>query len=306
MDTMEYLRKQYEALICDLLGEGLTGPGYQIADIAVAQGLWTERMHRPIEFHAAAKEMPFFDPGDFWFTEHLAANWELIRAEIDRIEDPAAAGFSTAGLDGSSVQGGQWRQLMLWDRGRRFDRACDVVPVTAEILSAIPEVTDFGNGFVMLSWLQPGTWIKPHCGATNSKARTHFCIRTDEKAWMRVGTETRGWTEGESFVFDDSYEHEVRHEGDRPRVVLLLDTPNPHLLERDAVRDRDQSTWTDEIEVFMSSMRLERIVKDGARVTAQFDGATEEFVRSYMDTRDIGAVEYRRGAVSTTPAGPAR
>ncbi len=307
IDFTEYLRKQYEALICDLLGAGLAEPGYRIADVAVTSGLWPERMHRPIKLHPTDRRCAFFDPAEFWFVDYLESHWAVIREELDRIEDPAAAGFSTAGLDGSSVRGGQWRQLMLWDRGRRFDRACDIVPVTAEVVSAIPDVTDFGTGFVMLSWLQPGAWIAPHCGPTNAKARTHFCVRADPDATMRVGTETRGWQDGRSFVFDDSFEHEVRHHGSTPRVVLIVDAANPYLRDPDGVRAREQGTWTDEIETFMSSMRLSRISRSGTEVTAMFDPATEEFVRSYLDTRDLAGVEYRQGAltVHTAAAGPA-
>jgi aspartate beta-hydroxylase len=301
-EFVEHLRKQYEALICDLLGERLTEPAYQLADIAVAQGLWPQRMHRPITLHATTKEQAFFDPAEFWFTEHLREQWPAIRAELDTVEDPAASGFATAGLDGSSVRGGKWRQLMLWDRGRRFDQACSLFPVTAEAVSAIPEVTEFGNGFVMLSWLQPGTWIAPHCGPTNSKARTHFCIRTDEQARMRVGEETRGWQDGESFTFDDSFEHEVWHEGEQARIVLIIDTPNPNLVDPDAVLKHDQSTWDDEIHTFMSSMRLSRLDRDGGAVSATFDAPMLEFIESYMDTRELASVELRGGAISATKA----
>jgi aspartyl/asparaginyl beta-hydroxylase (cupin superfamily) len=302
-EFLERLRKQYEALICDLLGERLTDEGYQIADQAVALGLWPERLHRPITLHPTTQQRPFFDPASLWFTSYLEENWELVRGELDRVADPAGAGFSTAGLDGSSVRGGKWHQLMLWDRGRRFDRACDLFPATAEMIAAIPEAADLGNGFVMMSWLQPGTWITPHCGPTNSKARTHFCIRADEKARIRVGDQVRSWEEGKCFAFDDSFEHEVWHDGDSPRVVLIIDTPNPWLTDRDVVRDRDQSGWTEEIQTFMASMQLTRIAKEGAQVELTFAEPMVEFVRSYMESRQLESVEFRHGSLRVRPAG---
>lgn len=298
----ERLRKQYESLICELLGRQEPQEAYQIADMAVARGLWPERLHRPITLHPTTRDTPFFDPAEFWFTSLLEDAWPQVRAELTRVgEDPVAAGLATAGLDGESVRGGRWHQLMLWDRGRRFDRAAERFPVTAELVSAIPEATEFGNGFVMISWLQPGAWIAPHCGPTNSKARTHFCVRAADGARIRVGESERTWRDGECLVFDDSYEHEVRHEGTTPRVVLLIDVPNPYLVNGAVVRRRDQDSWTEEIETFMSEMRLTRVSSIDGAVRVQFAEPVVEFLSAYLDTRELASVEYRDGRLRVVP-----
>jgi aspartyl/asparaginyl beta-hydroxylase (cupin superfamily) len=44
-----------------------------------------------------------------------------------------------------------------------------------------------------------------------------------------VGSEARGWTEGKGLVFDDSFEHEVWHEGAETRIVLLVRFWHPEL-----------------------------------------------------------------------------
>jgi len=41
--------------------------------------------------------------------------------------------------------------------------------------------------------------------------------------WLRVGNETRSWTEGGFLIFDDSVEHEARNETDTCRAILLFD-----------------------------------------------------------------------------------
>ena len=46
---------------------------------------------------------------------------------------------------------------------------------------------------------------------------------------IRAGDEWREWREGECLVFDDSWEHEVVHEGKLDRVVLLLNFWHPGL-----------------------------------------------------------------------------
>lgn len=42
-------------------------------------------------------------------------------------------------------------------------------------------------------------------------------------------TSSRTWREGELFIFDDSFEHEVWHNGSLPRLVLILDMWHPEL-----------------------------------------------------------------------------
>ena len=46
----------------------------------------------------------------------------------------------------------------------------------------------------------------------------------------------RTWKEGECLVFDDSFEHEVWHDGKGDRIVLICDMWHPELdLERDII-----------------------------------------------------------------------
>ena len=55
---------------------------------------------------------------------------------------------------------------------------------------------------------------------------------------MRVGSETRAWTEGRACVFDDSIEHEAWNKNpDHLRVVLIFDVWRPELspAERDFI-----------------------------------------------------------------------
>lgn len=41
----------------------------------------------------------------------------------------------------------------------------------------------------------------------------------------------RTWKEGKFIVFDDSFEHEVWHDGTEPRLVLIVDVWHPELTE---------------------------------------------------------------------------
>ena len=50
---------------------------------------------------------------------------------------------------------------------------------------------------------------------------------------LRVAEETLEWREGKVFVFDDSFDHEVWHEGGEDRLVLIVDLWHPELSERE-------------------------------------------------------------------------
>ena len=141
----------------------------------------------------------------------------------------AAGGPTGTAVDENLTASGRWEQVVFYDGGERFDPACSRFPVLAKAMAAIPEATTQGPGAVCLSWLYPGTHVKPHCGRSNAYLRVHLGLRVPGLARMRVGSQTVTWQEGGCLVFDDSFEHEVWNDGDEPRVVLLFDVWHPGL-----------------------------------------------------------------------------
>ena len=85
---------------------------------------------------------------------------------------------------------------------------------------------------VKFSVMHPGVHVWPHCGPTNCRLRSHLGLVVPEGVKIRVVDETRTWHEGKVFVFDDSFEHEVWHEGDSFRLVLIADLWHPELTTR--------------------------------------------------------------------------
>jgi hypothetical protein len=76
--------------------------------------------------------------------------------------------------------------------------------------------------------LRPKTHILPHCGTTNRRLIMHFALRGHEGVRFRVGDEWRGYgADGNAIVFDDSYEHEVYHGGNKDRYILLVVLAHP-------------------------------------------------------------------------------
>src|SRR5262249_19221354 len=125
-------------------------------------------------------------------------------------------------------------------------------PITANLLRDISDISTHPRGLAYFSVLQPRVHIGAHCGPTNARIRAHLGIRVPDGAVMRVGTETRSWTEGKCLVFDDSWEHEVFNRSDFIRAVLLLDIWHPDLTSEqrselvEADRDRRNPTGSED------------------------------------------------------------
>ena len=81
------------------------------------------------------------------------------------------------------------------------------------------------------SILHPGTEILPHCGPSNARLRAHVTVAAAAGASLRVGAPDAKRVEwgAAPLVFDDSFEHDVIHEGADPRIVLVLDAWHPEL-----------------------------------------------------------------------------
>ena len=81
--------------------------------------------------------------------------------------------------------------------------------------------------------MEPGTHVWAHTGPTNCRLRSHLGLVVPENLKIRVGTEERTWEEGKVFVFDDSWEHEVWHNGNSYRLILIVDVWHPELTDEE-------------------------------------------------------------------------
>ena len=131
-----------------------------------------------------------------------------------------------------------WTAIHLIKRGETIAANARHCPATMEILRTIPQPRIAGCGAnAMFSLLAPHTTIPPHHGVANFRLVAHLPLIVPSGCWFRVGAETREWRLGESFVFDDTIEHEAANPSDRPRVVMIVDCWHPDLgpAERTAI-----------------------------------------------------------------------
>lgn len=288
------MRGRYAALIDAQLRHDRPDLARSTAALAVEQGLWADPARRPTEFLPRIGGGPIFPPSRFWFVPLLEAAYPAIRAEVDAVGDPSASGGRS--VEEPLVGQGRWDQVVLYEGGRRQHDACSRFPVTASVVERIPEATTFGPGVVTLSWLAPGTHVVAHCGSSNTKLRVHLGLRVPDGPELRVADQRLTWQEGRCLVFDDSYEHEVWHRGDRPRLVLLVDVLHPDLdeAERSQVLAR-RPTGTEQIAGYLTEHRIRRVETDRAGVVMRPDDGVSALVHRYLAETGASAVELRDG-----------
>jgi aspartyl/asparaginyl beta-hydroxylase (cupin superfamily) len=131
-----------------------------------------------------------------------------------------------------------WTAIHLLQKGERIEVNARHCPRTLEFVERLPQPAIPGaSPNAMFSLLAPNTRIPPHVGVSNARLVCHLPLVVPEGCWFRVGGETREWTRGEAFVFDDTIEHEAMNPSDQLRIVFIFDIWHPDLseVERDAV-----------------------------------------------------------------------
>ncbi|XP_050670687.1 aspartyl/asparaginyl beta-hydroxylase-like [Leptidea sinapis] len=133
--------------------------------------------------------------------------------------------------EGLSEKG--WSQLDLFVRGQEIPGRCKTAPVTCSIVRSEPAAAGCRRGQVKFSAMEAATRVRPHVGPTNCRLRMHLGLSNTQNTFIRVDKEIRQWEVGKVFIFDDSFEHEVWHNGTSPRLVLIVDVWHPDLTAKE-------------------------------------------------------------------------
>jgi len=202
-------------------------------DDAVSRGLFLSRYQRSLYNVDRLQSRPLWTLeqttyGDFF--RSLEASWEEIREE-------GLAALALGPKDGFRPEAenlqdtGDWKQYELFSRGRKITANCVKTPRTCELVAAFEPAAKCKRGQVKFSVMYPGTHVHAHTGPTNCRLRAHLGLQVPPEGdvVMRVEEQEQRWTEGKVFVFDDSFEHEVWHRAETPRLVLIVDVWHPDL-----------------------------------------------------------------------------
>ena len=191
---------------------------------AVARNLWGNPMQRPVsKYVPGLTSLPWHDKTRYPFIANLEAGYADIKEEL-LFNLRERHSLFTEESENLHV-GGDWSELRLKSSGSGYTKLSDNFPKTmAHIKGCDVEFTS-----IKFSAIQPGTHIRTHTGPTNERLRIHLTLIHTGGAKIRVGHDWHTWDEGKAIIFDDSWEHEVKHTGDGIRAVLILDIWHPEL-----------------------------------------------------------------------------
>ena len=182
---------------------------------------------RLIASSSLVSNAPVLDMRDFAWTAVLRANWRMIRDEAIEVALRGGTAPSLAAISPDHraiAEVDKWRSFFLWGYSFPIEENLERCPKTAAIVEQIP-----GLNSAFFSILAPGTHIPAHRGVTKGLVTCHLglIVPRDGDVRMRVGNRVVRWAEGETLVFDDTYDHEVWNETSGTRVVLLIQFERP-------------------------------------------------------------------------------
>ena len=205
------------------------------------------------------------DPSAFDWTSELGEHWREIRAEAEalmpRLE--TVPPLRSVSPDHRRIaRTDLWKSFFLWGYGYPVEQNIARCPRTAALVQRIP---DLNSAF--FSILLPGMHIRPHRGPTKALVTCHLglMVPQGDTCRMTLAGEQVGWCEGEWLVFDDTYRHEVVHEGSTPRVILLIQVKRPLRAPGRQIAD-----------FFLAGIRRSPFVQEGRRNMAAWEQAMKD------------------------------
>ena len=207
---------------------------------------------------------PVLDIRDFPWTQHLRDNWRAIRDEaVGAALGNGSPSLSSISPDHRSIAPvNMWRSFFLWGYGYCVEENLARCPVTAATVARIP---DLNSAF--FSILAPGTHIPAHRGVSKGLITCHLglIVPTDGDVRMRIDDRIVRWADGETLVFDDTYDHEVWNDAAHTRVVLLIQVKRPL---------RNPGRWI--AELFLNTVRRSAFVQEARDNVMAWNAAVKQ------------------------------
>ena len=183
--------------------------------------VWVGRDKRPV-YYDVAETFPELGLAD----EH----YETIRRELMAVLPQQEQMRLYHDVDGGQrlISGNDekaWRVFFLRVIGDRVKLPADeLCPKSVEVMQRIPNLLE-----AFFSILEPGKSIPSHNGIFYGYLRYHLAFKVPKRnpPSIRIKDTVYTWKEGESVLFDDSWNHEVFNQADETRVVLIIDVMRP-------------------------------------------------------------------------------
>jgi len=217
-----------------------------------------------------------FDRDLFPWARAFEANWQVVRAELERIlryRDELPRLYEVSPGNTRISADDNWKSFVLYGFGYRAENNCKLCPETARLLATVPGVE---NAF--FSILSPGASIPPHKGIAKGLLRCHLGLivpKRNDACRMYLDGTPHAWQEGRVLLFDDTHTHAVQNSTTEDRVVLLFDFERPM-----TARGR----WTSRTLLFL--MRRSAYVQDSVQHYLDWEERFQERFFSDEDASD--------------------
>jgi aspartyl/asparaginyl beta-hydroxylase (cupin superfamily) len=202
-------------------------------------------------YYPELPQIQFFARQLFPWVSELESEFAAIRSEARAVLDANTDFVPYVQREGNRpvfnerglLDNSDWGAFFLIKNGVTVEANAARCPRTVAAVAKIPLCRiDKRTPSVLFSLLRPGARIPPHHGFMNARVIAHLPLIVPPNCGLRVGNETRRWSEGEALFFDDSIEHEAWNLSAEPRIVLIFDVWRPELAARE--RELIASTLT--------------------------------------------------------------
>ncbi len=171
---------------------------------------------------------PIYDNSCFPWVSEVESEWKVIREELESVlvrrED--LPNFHDIMAEVNTITSdNMWKTYFLAAYGLESEENAKRCPETSRILKKIP-----GMKTAFFSILSPNKHIPPHKGPYNGVLRYHLGLivpEPKEQCRIRVHDEIAHWEEGQSIVFDDTFNHQVWNDTPGLRAILFVDFVRP-------------------------------------------------------------------------------
>lgn len=212
------------------------------------------RIDEIIMRHSLVPDQALMDKSFFLWISRIEQRWQDIRDEAINIRREDIPSLGDISFDhGRIAEDRRWKSFFLKGYGYRMGNNCDRAPITTSLIEKVP-----GLVTASFSVLEAGGHIPRHWGMTKGMLTWHLALKVPqerEKCRMNVEgsdkTHVLIWREGESFLFDDMYNHEVWNEASEDRYLLLIQIKRPCRGIGNLIRN-----------FFLSCVRYSRFVQD--------------------------------------------
>lgn len=178
------------------------------------------------------KNRPAILEKDEFFPEltTIESNFDIVKSEYENVnkhfEIPAYHEIEKRqyAISGKVAPNIKWKVFLLHYAGETPELAQELCPATCELVKKIPGIYK-----AFYSVLEPGKPIPAHHGPYRGYLRYHLGLKVPKEAppSIRIKDKFHFWKEGESILFDDTWDHEVINTAKEERVVLILDLLRP-------------------------------------------------------------------------------